>query len=879
MGHQAGNELLARIARTIVGASRDTDRVFRYGGDEFAVILPATDGSGAAAAAERIRSALRRIALPGPAGGGGVTATIGIATFPADGPTADLVLLAADRACFVAKRGGRDRIATAEQGLALAGEFTLPSRPRSTRSPRAPRRRQRLAPRRPGGARATWRHDRPASRPAYDPAMDRQPPGPGRPAVHPRARSCTPDLAAAVPLRRVPAAERPTPRASARIAALLAAALLVAALPAACVPGATPGGATPTASGTTAGQGTASPVASDNRPFRPTPAPSPTFAAYTVRRGDTLIGLARRFGTTTESLAYWNRAAYPSLDPDSPAYDPDRIDAGWTLVYLPGVVVDPENLPPAPSGAASPGTATAEPFPTLPADGSAALVLHGPAGSPASRSPSSWRGRRRTRGAVVQWLAASGVPATVFVAGSLVAGDDPAVAAALARLAVAPDTLVLGSLGWDLRDPAGLAPAAVAEGLSRTEEVIVAGDGPDDRPLLPAGDRDRDARPPRRRRPGRLAVGDRLGRRPRRRGRRGGRRAVGGGHRRPGAGARPAAARSSGSTWGARRRSTPCAASSMGSPPTACRWPRWTSCSGSRRRPETPTRPGGAPARPGLQAAGLDDPVEELARPRLARRAEDLRRAGPPPGSGPASRKQTRFAMSRAKPISWVAMSIVMPARGELADDVEHLGDQLRVERARHLVEEQEVRAPSPAPARSPPAAAGRRTAGPGTRRACPASPKRPSSSSGLAPRPRPAAEPQRPCAGASVTLSSTLMCGNRLKDWKTIPIRRRIRFTSTPGAVISSPSTTIRPASIGSSRLMQRSSVDLPRARGADQADDLVLGDGEVDARAAPRACRTTCGGPRSQGTRGPGGRRAPAAHRRSRAPGAAGRGRRASR
>ncbi len=64
---------------------------------------------------------------------------------------------------------------------------------------------------------------------------------------------------------------------------------------------------------------------------------------------------------------------------------------------------------------------------------------------------------------------------------------------------------------------------------------------------------------------------------------------------------------------------------------------------------------------------------------------------------------------------------------------------------------------------------------------------------------------------GPRVTLSRTLMWGKRLKDWKTIPIRRRIRLTSTLRAVISSPSTTIRPASIGSMRLMQRRSVDLP--------------------------------------------------------------------
>ena len=54
-------------------------------------------------------------------------------------------------------------------------------------------------------------------------------------------------------------------------------------------------------------------------------------------------------------------------------------------------------------------------------------------------------------------------------------------------------------------------------------------------------------------------------------------------------------------------------------------------------------------------------------------------------------------------------------------------------------------------------------------------------------------------------------MCGKRLNAWKTIPIPRRTLFTSTPGAVISSPWTTMRPSSIGSSRFTQRRSVDLP--------------------------------------------------------------------
>ena len=127
MGHEAGTGLLRRIAETITEASRDSDRVFRYGGDEFAVIVATPDPAGAMAMAHRIRDALR--ALPGDWSGHGgrppVSASIGVATYPADGATNAEILLAADRACFVAKRRGRDLIATAAEGLALAADFTL----------------------------------------------------------------------------------------------------------------------------------------------------------------------------------------------------------------------------------------------------------------------------------------------------------------------------------------------------------------------------------------------------------------------------------------------------------------------------------------------------------------------------------------------------------------------------------------------------------------------------------------------------------------------------------------------------------------------------------------------------------------------------------
>jgi diguanylate cyclase (GGDEF)-like protein/excisionase family DNA binding protein len=128
LGHQAGDRLLAELARAIVGAGRDSDHVFRYGGDEFAVILPGTDAASALSVAERIRGAIHAIGGPGTSWADQkmeVSVSIGVATFPFDGLTPGSILLAADRACFVAKRTGTGLIATADEGLAIAHEFSL----------------------------------------------------------------------------------------------------------------------------------------------------------------------------------------------------------------------------------------------------------------------------------------------------------------------------------------------------------------------------------------------------------------------------------------------------------------------------------------------------------------------------------------------------------------------------------------------------------------------------------------------------------------------------------------------------------------------------------------------------------------------------------
>jgi len=118
LGHQAGDGLLRRIAASLIRAGRDSDLIFRYGGDEFTFLLPNTDEAGALQVAERARLAVA-------ATDDTVTASVGVATFPTDGATATDVLLAADRACYVAKRGGRDKIVTAAEGLALAAELSL----------------------------------------------------------------------------------------------------------------------------------------------------------------------------------------------------------------------------------------------------------------------------------------------------------------------------------------------------------------------------------------------------------------------------------------------------------------------------------------------------------------------------------------------------------------------------------------------------------------------------------------------------------------------------------------------------------------------------------------------------------------------------------
>jgi len=112
-GHQAGDEVLRRVARTFAEAVRELDLPGRYGGEEIALVLPGTNLTGARALAEKIRRSLEELPFTTPEGiPFQVTASFGAACFPARSSVEALVA-AADAALYEAKRTGKNRVVTA----------------------------------------------------------------------------------------------------------------------------------------------------------------------------------------------------------------------------------------------------------------------------------------------------------------------------------------------------------------------------------------------------------------------------------------------------------------------------------------------------------------------------------------------------------------------------------------------------------------------------------------------------------------------------------------------------------------------------------------------------------------------------------------------
>jgi two-component system, cell cycle response regulator len=110
-GHQAGDAVLREVVQALVGEFRAFDRVARYGGDEFVVILPNADLRDAAAAASR---ALERMSVVAAGSETGVSASIGVAEWHAPMST-DQLLQACDLALLRSKREGKGRVTRASQ--------------------------------------------------------------------------------------------------------------------------------------------------------------------------------------------------------------------------------------------------------------------------------------------------------------------------------------------------------------------------------------------------------------------------------------------------------------------------------------------------------------------------------------------------------------------------------------------------------------------------------------------------------------------------------------------------------------------------------------------------------------------------------------------
>ncbi len=123
-GHQAGDTCLVKVAKAAAAAvKRSADLFVRYGGEEFAAILPNTDAAGAIAVAESMRQAIGDLAIPHEQSDVSsiVTVSIGIASMvPRRGQSPDELIAASDRALYDAKRQGRDRYASSANQMTAA---------------------------------------------------------------------------------------------------------------------------------------------------------------------------------------------------------------------------------------------------------------------------------------------------------------------------------------------------------------------------------------------------------------------------------------------------------------------------------------------------------------------------------------------------------------------------------------------------------------------------------------------------------------------------------------------------------------------------------------------------------------------------------------
>jgi diguanylate cyclase (GGDEF)-like protein len=122
-GHQAGDEILQTVATRLSDLLRSGDSLYRFGGEEFLCIFPEQSLESGTRAVERMRLGVEELAIPHPAGAGGLlTLSAGLAVLDAAGRrSASQVLKEADEAMYRAKKAGRNRVETANPEPPLNG--------------------------------------------------------------------------------------------------------------------------------------------------------------------------------------------------------------------------------------------------------------------------------------------------------------------------------------------------------------------------------------------------------------------------------------------------------------------------------------------------------------------------------------------------------------------------------------------------------------------------------------------------------------------------------------------------------------------------------------------------------------------------------------
>lgn len=118
-GHRAGDVALQAVASTLADACREGDALFRYGGEEFVVLLPEQTQESAVAAVDRLRRAIAALVIEhAPGETSQVTLSAGVATFtPTRGVDVDTILQEADRALYRSKEEGRNRTTGSLSGV------------------------------------------------------------------------------------------------------------------------------------------------------------------------------------------------------------------------------------------------------------------------------------------------------------------------------------------------------------------------------------------------------------------------------------------------------------------------------------------------------------------------------------------------------------------------------------------------------------------------------------------------------------------------------------------------------------------------------------------------------------------------------------------